>query len=198
MTDLSTKESIAALLRDLVQQDAGMDAESSIQEEVIPNLEAAAIGYRESKMVAEHLFQGSQSDNMSWSILRVAQIEGLLGEKGMWIQKEWLSTASAGLRKAPSTLDGQTLVFWIPVEYVARTIMDITLFHPKRRGENKVFNITNPASWEDISAEIRDTLYSSNTEQIEVVTWDEWLAALRFSVESGCVENLGWKALPFF
>ena len=94
---------------------------------------AINMGYAESKLVAEKLIAAaSQRTGLQSTICRVGQIAGPTVEQGLWSQHEWLPSlvsSSVYLGKLPASLGSRDAIDWVPVDIVARIIVDL-LFTP--------------------------------------------------------------------
>lgn len=153
----------------------------------------SAMGYAESKHVAERLLDTAQTDlNIPVSICRVGQIAGpVAGSKGMWNKHEWLPSlllSSQYLDMIPESLGTLSDIDWIPIDLLSTIIVELALNSAAaRRTKTAVFHTVNPniTHW-------RDLLPSIQTEigpEVEVVSLQTWLEALRASARSATTEQ---------
>lgn len=160
--------------------------------ESAPELEwAQGMGYAQSKAVAEHLCdRASRQLGVTARVLRVGQIVGDT-QQGVWNATEaipmMLQTAlTVGalprLRETPS---------WLPVDVVARSIVEITTSNSPSR----FFNVTNPKTFrwtETLLPALRNA--GLDFEEVEP---KEWVRRLRES-DPDPVKNPPVKLVDFF
>lgn len=101
-----------------------------IPEEVLHDWESSLpMGYAQSKLIAERLIDtAAQVSGLEATICRVGQIAGPTTEQGCWSLKEWfpsLVASSVTLGMLPKALGEMDTVDWIPVDLVARIIMEL-------------------------------------------------------------------------
>ncbi|CAD6591480.1 MAG: hypothetical protein ASARMPREDX12_005186 [Alectoria sarmentosa] len=166
----------------------------------------AAMGYGESKYVAEQLLEKAGKDSsVSAAICRVGQLAGPVIKGGVWNKQEWLPSLIASskyLGKIPTTLPGQDTVAWIPVDITANVIVDLLLSDIEDGLSNTVWtnyhNVVNPqsGSWEDLVPSI--TKYFDDT--IEPVSFKSWFETLKATASKtdDVAKNPGIKLLEFF
>lgn len=111
--------------------------------------------------------------------------------------------ASAYMNTLPDTLGKQDEITWIPVEIMARIVLELSVDSMPPAQEPRVFTVTNPqvAEWKDLYPVAARRLAATSEVQTKVVSWDVWLGTLRSRVEgSHSGEELvpGAKLLPFF
>jgi hypothetical protein len=103
----------------------------------------------------------------------------------------------------PDTLGKRDAVTWIPVEIMARIVLELSVDSTHPAQEPRVFNVTNPetAKWKDLCPVAVHELTMTSGIQTKVVSWDEWLGTLQSRVQdSKKGEELapGAKLLSFF
>jgi nucleoside-diphosphate-sugar epimerase len=86
-------------------------------------------GYAESKYVAERLlWEANKVAGVPSVICRIGQVAGPTTKIGMWSKQEWLPSLIASskyLGKFPASLGPLEIVDWIPVDILARIILDL-------------------------------------------------------------------------
>ncbi|KAL8833479.1 MAG: hypothetical protein Q9170_004253 [Blastenia crenularia] len=99
-----------------------------IPDRFIDDLDAAqAMGYGESKNVAEHiLYEAAQKAGISSTILRIGQIAGPLNSPGVWNEDEWVPALLKSSKSLGCLPAGLPDVDWIPVDSLAKVIMEIS------------------------------------------------------------------------
>ena len=160
--------------------------------ESAPELEwAQGMGYAQSKAVAEHVCaRASRQLGIPARVLRVGQIVGDT-EQGVWNATEAIpmmlqSALTVGalprLKETPS---------WLPVDVVARSIVEITTSNTPSR----FFNVTNPKTFrwtEELLPALRNA--GLNFEEVEPKEWVRWLR----ESDSDPVKNPPVKLVDFF
>ncbi|OJD14718.1 hypothetical protein AJ78_04973 [Emergomyces pasteurianus Ep9510] len=136
-------------------------------------------GYGESKHVGERICSFASSYcSIPTTIHRVGQIGGPTTEKGLWNKQEWfpsLVATSKTIKQLPSSL-GAITVDWIPVDTIARIIIDI--LRSRRKTEEEIrcaaFHLVNPspAPWEALIPAIEKHF------PVEIVDPRKWIATL--------------------
>ena len=102
----------------------------AVPEKILDDWTAAQeIGYAESKLVAEQLIdQCGQQSPLKTTICRLGQIAGPSEGPGGWNRDEWIPSMVASsmyLGLVPKSLGPQDRVDWIPVDKVARIVLDV-------------------------------------------------------------------------
>jgi hypothetical protein len=114
----------------------------------------------------------------------------------------------------PSSLGALELIEWIPVDVLALAIIELSLKETPQQQAGKdsraaVMNVIHAlnvkqSSWTDISEVVKDRLAMSGSgarKELAVVSWKEWVAALRVLATSsfdGAEAVSGVKLLDFF
>ena len=143
-------------------------------------------GYGESKHVAGRILaQAAKECGVPSSLIRLGQVGGPKGEKGLWNKQEWLPSiiaSSKAIGKIPRTLGSQDVVDWIPVDSAAHTVIDIARTRLHTQGEKKldVFHLVNPhhVSWTKLYPAVQE-YYAPSGINLEVVEFSEWLSILK-------------------
>ena len=162
---------------------------------------AAAMGYGESKHVAERILSAANArSGVPVSILRVGQIAGSTSrEDPAWPVQEWvpaLVQTSKALHVLPS---GLPLVDWIPVNNVAAIVLEILhADHGSRRME--FYNLVNPRplKWEGMLGALREHL---GHRVVGVELLEDWIGMLaKFDVldESELASKPALRLIDFF
>ena len=154
--------------------------EKEIPEAPIDDLGASlAIGYGESKQVAERLLEKAAGrSQIPISIIRSGQIGGAIeSASAPWTQRDIVPAilkTSKVLGLLPSDLPP---IDWIPVDAVASIILDICLHDARDKSQiTKYYNVVNPrpVQWEHFVPQIK-RYYSPSTEVVPLLQWVEKL-----------------------
>ena len=141
------------------------------------NCEAQNQGYGESKHVAERVLQvAACTCNVPVSILRLGQIAGPVESSGIWNVKEWvpaLIRTSKQLQLVPNELPE---VNWVPVDIVARVIVEV--LHSAPPDSIEVMNIVNPypVEWKSLVPAVQGWFENEN---IQAVPLRDWIKAVQ-------------------
>ncbi|KAF9980315.1 hypothetical protein BGZ75_008575 [Mortierella antarctica] len=135
----------------------------------------------------------SRSNLVFLKVVRVGQISGDR-EQGVW------TNATALLTYAPTTVHALPLsgvskiVDWVPVDDVARVLLEFALDTPRTAS---IYNLVNPKSisWSDFLDILRRALPTTN---FDVLPYSEWVEGLSKDLESGESEEDIKKHNPFF
>lgn len=173
------------------------------------------MGYTQSKQISELLFDhASTRYNIQSTICRVGQIAGPVEkDQGRWNEAEWfpsLIRSSIYLGKLPSSLSAMGRMDWIPVDILAKALVETLLEDDESTrsdspvlqdaGEDKsarFIHLLNPqqADWQHIIPHIQAVL----SENLEIVSYEEWLGELQTSAEQEHDEaNPAVKLIDFF
>ncbi|KAF2999575.1 putative secondary metabolism biosynthetic enzyme [Neopestalotiopsis sp. 37M] len=123
-----------------------------------------AIGYAQAKFVAERLLdQAAREAGIAATICRVGQIAGPTTAAGVWPKKEWfprLIASSKYLRQLPSSLGQAETITWVPVDLLARVIVEMVTAQPDlANGPTgaKVYHAMNPrhTTWAQLLPTVR-------------------------------------------
>jgi thioester reductase-like protein len=177
-----------------------------VPELAIEDLTVAGMGYGKSKLVAELLLHtAGERKILDAQVCRVGQIAGPTSEKGSWNRKEWLPTlidASAHLKLLPRNLQTLNDVDWIPVDILSHILCELVLSVNPLQNSTCVYHTVNPKTtpWESITPIIQSRLEKTTKSKIELISFVEWMAALRHAVDnpSGADIIPGSKLLEFY
>ncbi|PHH60471.1 hypothetical protein CDD81_1646 [Ophiocordyceps australis] len=126
---------------------AAINQARSISETLVDSLEAPMPGYGESKFIAEHmLFEASRKLNMRVSVVRVGQVSGAAYTPGLWNSRDWLPRmvlSSRYLGAIPEHLGALNEIDWIPIDVLAKFIIDISI-NPGLDSAFEVYHAINP------------------------------------------------------
>ncbi|KAI2640771.1 hypothetical protein GGS26DRAFT_539733 [Hypomontagnella submonticulosa] len=154
------------------------------------------LGYGESKFVSELLLDtAAREAEIPTIVCRVGQVSGPTSEGGMWPRQEWLPSliaSSKHLGKIPDSLGQAETVDWIPVDVLGKTIVELATHIPKTREHGAtVYHAVNPrrTSWAKLLPTV--VRYLSHEKEIETVSLEQWVDALRGSAYSA--EDLSQK-----
>ena len=149
-----------------------------VPEELVEDYNAAApMGYGESKRIAENILgEAATQSGVPISILRVGQIAGSTQITDVaWPEKEWFLGLVKTCRNLKMVPEGLPNVEWIPVDYVARIIWELTLADMQEDGL-RVYNTVNPhpTSWSGLVPSVV-AMCGPDT---RVVSLHQWLGQL--------------------
>lgn len=142
-----------------------------VPEEITPPSHSMALGYGESKSVAEHILSAS---GIPTTILRVGQVGGPTDPTlPPWPTHEWLYPvikASKALGVIPTC---HFPITWVPIDLAAKGIVELTL----SATGSEVYNVVNPkvVEWKMLAEEMKKRF----GEEYRIVSLEEWLATVR-------------------
>ncbi|KXG50671.1 Male sterility, NAD-binding [Penicillium griseofulvum] len=170
-------------------------------------------GYGSAKHVSELILDDAVAlSGVNASVCRVGQIAGpvLRGtEKGMWGKHEWVPTLIASskyLGVLPSTLGSLSRVDWIPVDLLADILVQLAGVATDGSSSAAthtlpVYHTVNPnaVNWASLVPTVAKHLGPS----VNIVSWAEWMGALRNSRGSATTavslkQNPALKLFDFF
>lgn len=173
----------------------------AVPEAPIHDLNAAAgTGYGQSKLLAECLLDRAAAiSGVRSASCRVGIVAGPVerGELGLWSTHEYIPSiivSSAHLGVFPSTFPSRDRVDWLPVDKLARILIEIMAFGSKPPSPTLAFSsagmprsytyhVVNPraSSW---SRDIASTLLDAYPNRdLQAVSFDEWVEHLRASAD---------------
>ena len=168
----------------------------------------------EGKYVGEHLLNAASKAGIHTTIARVGQVAGPVehGINGMWNKQEWFPSIIASskyLGRLPNSL-ANDVANWVPVDSMAKTVIELGVHDIKKAAERSssdhkpqgtfaVYNLVNPqgGSYSSLIPTIRKHLPQVK----EVVSFEQWIKALRASTEeddNDAVANPATKLLDFY
>ncbi|KAG1775414.1 L-aminoadipate-semialdehyde dehydrogenase [Suillus placidus] len=157
---------------------------------------AQGLGYAQSKWITEKLCQvASQQTPIRAGVLRIGQMVGD-SQNGVWNETEAISL----IIKCTDTIgilpNLEELVSWLPVDYAAKTILDLVNVPPQRLplGDCPVWNVIHPklVPWTSILSSLQHSGL-----KFKALPRHEWIKALRASPIDE-VNNPSRKLLTFF
>jgi thioester reductase-like protein/acyl-CoA synthetase (AMP-forming)/AMP-acid ligase II len=177
----------------------------------------SSTGYGQSKYIAERaLAYASEKLGVTTISARVGQITGDASRKLGWNVQEWfpsLVISSLHMGALPDTLgraDNNENLRWIPVESVARILLEMSDSPTSAADANTTFHILHPesSSWSGIVSAVKQILdqiaSASAGPSIEVIPYSDWLAKLKTASTdnsndaNAVTANPAVKLLPFF
>lgn len=100
------------------------------------------MGYAESKYVSERLLEeAGRVSGVPVEICRVGQVAGPVSQTGRWSMREWfpsLIASSAFMGVIPEHLGPMEMVDWVPVDLLAKVILDLLFGPDDRSRDNQV------------------------------------------------------------
>ncbi|KAJ5280023.1 hypothetical protein N7478_005395 [Penicillium angulare] len=156
------------------------------------DLSLASTGYGQSKFIGDLILQQAYEKlNVPSAVIRVGQISGPRSEKGAWNKQEWLPTiisSSVALGKLPTDLGANDTVDWVPVEDVAKSVLEISGVLSKHLLSeiSGHFHIVNPAitNWKHLAGAVKE-FYEQQGREIELVDMATWVKAVGASSGDG-------------
>ncbi|KAI1104879.1 acetyl-CoA synthetase-like protein [Jackrogersella minutella] len=213
---------------------AAMAAARDVPEEVLedPSQLLLKQGYARSKYVGERLLDSfAKATGRKAAVLRVGQVAGPVELGGSWNQWEWfpsLVRSAKFLGKLPRTLGTSSRIEWVPVDELARIILEVAedvranddtdlsgfggLWKDGTDGENgvngktkgkgaRVYNLVNP---EPVAfSELLPALQEKGI-AAETTSFEEWIDALeksshdRAARKTAAADNPAVKLLDFY
>lgn len=166
-----------------------------------------AIGYAQAKFVAERLLdQAAREAGIAATICRVGQIAGPTTAAGVWPKKEWfprLIASSKYLRQLPSSLGQAETITWVPVDLLARVVVEMVTAQPDlANGPTgaKVYHAMNPrhTTWAQLLPTVCRIIDPMG--EMETVPFEKWIDALGESASQAedASLNPGVKLVDYF
>lgn len=157
----------------------------NIPESYLPDLKLAGKGYGESKLASSHILHAAaEHAGIPTAIIRLGQVGGPTTQAGQWNRREWLPTiveSSVKLGVLPDSLGSMAPITWMPVDKVARIILDVvdsTTASPKSVAQ--YLNLVNPTpvEWKDLSPAVLE-FYKKHGKELKLVGTKAWVDAVR-------------------
>lgn len=150
------------------------------------------LGYGEAKYIAErmlHLASTSIKECPPVDIIRLGQLTGPVEGPGSWNNDEWfpsLIKSSRWLGVVPGDLGAIDHCEWVPVDICGKIIMEFADGASEEgmaTGGLRVRHVWNPkqTSWRTLVPTVREYLQKGLQKGIKVVSYGEWLEAMRNS-----------------
>ncbi|OAA55119.1 Male sterility, NAD-binding protein [Cordyceps fumosorosea ARSEF 2679] len=159
---------------------------SPIPETNLTDLNLASMGYGQSKQVGSMVLDTvAKVAGIPAAVVRLGQVAGPTTQQGSWNAQEWLPTiiqSSAHLGLLPDSLGSMTAVDWVPVDKVARTILDMATTTSQAADFSsgaKFFNLVNPrrTPWSTIAPAVV-SFYQQRGKQLQLVSFADWVKAV--------------------
>lgn len=154
-------------------------------------------GYARSKFVGERMLAlSAEKAGLRTLSFRIGQISGDTAH-GIWNATDNVPVLLRGCQElAAIPTDWLPVVAWVPVDAVARTIVDVSL--DKKRG-NGTFHVANPkpTPWTDMLPTLQRSLVTDDGRPLELIKMKEWLQRLKDCDHSPEV-NPATKLIAFF
>jgi thioester reductase-like protein len=178
----------------------------NIPEQIYENWKiSGTTGYGQSKFISERLLDTAVKEaDIPAVVCRIGQVAGPTSTAGMWPKQEWLPSlikSSKHLGRLPSSLGPLDVVDWIPVDMLARGIVELAT-NPtgSKKDGATVYHVASRqrTSWKELLPTIARCLEPSG--EIQTVSLKEWVDALRESAsKTEDIENFpAIKILDFF
>ncbi|KAI1444785.1 acetyl-CoA synthetase-like protein [Annulohypoxylon stygium] len=206
---------------------AAMGAETQVPEDVLPDPKQLVLkqGYARSKYVGERLLDSYvEATGRKAAVLRVGQVAGPVELGGTWNKWEWfpsLVRSSKFLGKLPKTLGTSSRVEWVPVDELAKIILEVVedlgneeetvnsngttngIIGKEKSGSKgaKVYNLVNPSpvTFADLLPALKEKGIAE-----EETSFEEWIDALehsshdRAAKKRSAEDNPAVKLLDFY
>ncbi|ATY63408.1 Male NAD-binding [Cordyceps militaris] len=166
--------------------DRWLSAASPVPEANLTDLSLAGMGYGQSKQVGSIVIDAAaRVGGVPAAVVRLGQVAGPTTQQGAWNTHEWLPTlieSSLRLGLLPSSLGSSNDVDWVPVDTVARTILDMARSLSAETGFSsgaRFFNLVNPTTtpWSTIApAGVR--FYEQRGAALRLVSLEDWIEAV--------------------
>ncbi|KAF5563860.1 nonribosomal peptide synthetase [Fusarium napiforme] len=177
----------------------------AVPEEALHDLSLPSMAYGRSKLAASLILDAAAEESgIPAASVRVGQIAGSRGEKGLWNRQEMIPSmiaSSVYLGVLPDHLGGQQEIAWTPIEDIAGLILDVAgITIQKSISEiSGYFHGVNPAttSWSDIAPAVKD-FYGDRVKLVGVEEWIEKLEASSREENVDFDKNPGVKLLDTY
>lgn len=168
------------------------ESPNPVPEQRLEDASLAHMGYGRAKLASSLILDAAASQSgIPTATVRVGQIAGPRGQKGMWNKQEFMPTLIASslyLGMLPDNLGPVEEVDWMPIEDVARLILDVSgvSIHAATAASASepkgYYHCVNPTktTW----GKLVPTLQEYYGDRIRLVGFAEWVAALEKSVAS--------------
>ncbi|TGJ88071.1 hypothetical protein E0Z10_g689 [Xylaria hypoxylon] len=160
----------------------------AVPEERMEDWSLPGNSYGRSKMAGSLILDDAATvGDFPAASIRVGQIAGPEAEVGMWNKHEWFPSVIASslyIGVLPRELGSNNRIDWVPVERVARLVLDVVGAAPGQRIEakeiNGYFHAVNASAttWDKIAPTVQQ-YYGSRIKQL--VSWQEWVDRLETS-----------------
>ncbi|KAM0297090.1 hypothetical protein HYE67_011378 [Fusarium culmorum] len=170
----------------------GWSSSDRVPEERLTDMTLAHMGYGRSKLAATLILDAAvEQSGIHAASVRVGQIAGPRGEKGIWNRQEFIPSliaSSVYLGVLPDSLGPQQEIAWTPVEDISGLILDIAgITDPKPVSEiNGYFHGVNPSetNWSVLAPAVKN-FYGDG---MKIVSLEEWVERLEASAKDKNVD----------
>ncbi|KAH6896630.1 putative NRPS-like enzyme [Thelonectria olida] len=171
-----------------------------VPEEPLEDLTLARMGYGQSKLIGSLILDAAARHGVPAVSIRVGQIAGPKGSKGVWNRQEFLPSliaSSAHLGALPDHLGPNQVIDWIPIEDVADIVLDLAgvAVQLPTSAMSGYFHAVNPVAtkWSDLVPVIKEC-YGIREE----TTLEDWIARLESAPDADVHKNPGVKLLDTY
>ena len=188
--------------------------EGNMPEEIIHDYSLPQqMGYAESKYISERLFdEATRVSGVPTTICRVGQVAGPIRGKGIWREDEWfpsLIRSSFNLGCLPKDLGPMETIDWIPVDLLARSLVELFLkdtSHLQPQPTSQIYHLVNPAktTYNTLLPSILSQSPSSSSSSSpspspppKLVSLSEWLSVVEREKDD-LTKNPAGKLLDFY
>ncbi|RBR03142.1 hypothetical protein FVER53590_00238 [Fusarium verticillioides] len=177
----------------------------AVPEEALQDLSLPSMAYGRSKLAASLILDAAGEESRIPAVsVRVGQIAGSRGEKGLWNRQELIPSmiaSSVYLGVLPNHLGGQQEIAWTPIEDIAGLILDVAgITVQKSISEiSGYFHGVNPATttWSDIAPAVKG-YYGDSMKLVSVAEWVDKLEASSKEENVDFDKNPGVKLLDSY
>ncbi|KAI0401682.1 acetyl-CoA synthetase-like protein [Xylaria palmicola] len=160
------------------------EGKGPVPEEPVEDLNCAAMGYGQAKLVSERLLhEAAVTSGLRAAVCRVGVVAGPVERwQGMWNRHEYipaLINSSVYLGCFPTSFPSRDNIDWLPVDKVARVLVEIlesatSTLESSAESQLPVYHVANPhaISWSNIVPWAIDGL------RLKPVSFEEWLGKL--------------------
>ncbi|KAF5714611.1 nonribosomal peptide synthetase [Fusarium mundagurra] len=178
----------------------------AVPEKALHDLTLPSMAYGRSKLAASLILDAAADESGVPTVsVRVGQIAGSRGEKGLWNPQEMIPSmiaSSVYLGVLPDYLGGQQEIAWTPIEDISGLILDVAGITVQKKPISEIsgyFHGVNPAmtTWSDIAPAVKD-FYG---DRMQLVSVGEWIERLEASAKEENVDfdkNPGVKLLDTY
>ncbi|RKK83323.1 hypothetical protein BFJ68_g15631 [Fusarium oxysporum] len=183
----------------------GWSSSDSVPEQALHDMSLPQMGYGRSKLAGSLILDAAaEKSGVPTASVRVGQIAGPRGEKGIWNRQEFIPSliaSSVYLGALPNHLGTQQEVTWTPVEDIAGLILDIAgVTAPKPVSEiSGYFHGVNPTAvdWSKLAPAVKD-FYGDRMKIVSLEDWVERLEASEKEKDMAVEKNPGVKLLDTY
>ncbi|KAF4950174.1 hypothetical protein FSARC_13280 [Fusarium sarcochroum] len=183
----------------------GWSSSESVPEEALHDMSLPQMGYGRSKLAGSLILDAAaEKSGVPTASVRVGQIAGPRGDKGMWNRQEFIPSliaSSVYLGALPDHLGTQQEVAWTPVEDIAGLILDVAgVTAPKAVSEiSGYFHGVNPTAidWSNLAPAVKD-FYGDRMKIVSLEDWVERLEASEREKDMVVDKNPGVKLLDTY